>query len=408
MKRVAQKQRRLSFFIVFSIFIRHRSLLSIYCILTLCQRKMSKSNRTSQSDKLDEIREQLILLNENFRETRTFFMEFLENWRQERNSTRDTVLNSLGRITSQVDELNSQMIDLPNVTLLNDTNAIWIKNEAFRIRKSMNKIWRNNLNQRKQAFWNMLKNENTSVIYVDWFSRENAIIPKKFQSKTFANEPEELKKIKEALSLEKMKAQAKLHHAVAVRNKAKFEEKGREMLNEIEKVSSVHVRQQLQELWRNDCKKQEEKSQNLWEVKKSWFKKFEDNEENIANSEDAAPTLPINQDQRRGKRRNARNRQRDGERTAAPERTTETSTTQVTGTEIPLIVEIVATESRNNEERRDNSETQFKIIVDKEVDHRKGTLTITVETTAGLVTIIVPVRIMIGAPVGQITTGGLF
>ena len=206
MKRVAQKQRRLSFFIVFSIFIRHRSLLSIYCILTLCQGKMSKSNRTSQSDKLDEIREQLILLNENFRETRTFFMEFLENWRQERNSTRDTVLNSLGRITSQVDELNSQMIDLPNVTLLNDTNAIWIKNEAFRIRKSMNKIWRNNLNQRKQAFWNMLKNENTSVIYVDWFSRENAIIPKKFQSKTFANEPEELKKIKEALSLEKMKA----------------------------------------------------------------------------------------------------------------------------------------------------------------------------------------------------------
>ena len=201
-------------------------------------------------------------------------------------------MNSLGRITSQVDELNSQMIDLPNVTLLNDTNAIWIKNEAFRIRRSMNKIWRNNLNQRKQAFWNMLKNENTSVIYVDWFSRENAIIPKKFQSKTFANEPEELKKIKEALSLEKMKAQAKLHHAVAVRNKAKFEEKDREMLNEIEKISSVHVRQQLQGLWRNDCKRQEEKSQNLWEAKKSWFKKFEDNGENIANSEDAAPTPP--------------------------------------------------------------------------------------------------------------------
>lgn len=102
------------------------------------------------------------------------------------------------------------------------------------------------------------------------------------------------------------------------------------------------------------------------------------------------------------------NRQRDGETTAAPERTTKTSTTQVSGTEIPLIVEIVATESRNNEERRDNSETQFKIIVNKEVDHRKGTLTITVETTAGFVTIIVPVRIMIGAPVGQITTGGLF
>lgn len=102
------------------------------------------------------------------------------------------------------------------------------------------------------------------------------------------------------------------------------------------------------------------------------------------------------------------NRQTDSETTAAPERTTNTSTTQMTGTETPLIVEIVATESLNNEERRDNSETQLKITVNKEVVHRKGTLTATLKTTAGFVTIIVPVRIMIGAPVGQITTGGLF
>ena len=102
------------------------------------------------------------------------------------------------------------------------------------------------------------------------------------------------------------------------------------------------------------------------------------------------------------------NRQTDGETTAAPERTTNTSTTQMTGTETPLIVEIVATESRNNEERRDNSEAQLKITVNKEIIHREGTLTATLKTTAGLVTIIVPVRIMIGAPEGQITTGGLF
>ena len=43
----------------------------------------------------------------------------------------------------------------------------------YRIQRSMNKIWHNNLNQRKQAFWNMLKNKNTRVIYVDWFYRDN-------------------------------------------------------------------------------------------------------------------------------------------------------------------------------------------------------------------------------------------
>ena len=54
------------------------------------------------------------------------------------------------------------------------------------------------------------------------------------------------------------------------------------------------------------------------------------------------------------------------------------------------------------------STIKLKIAVNKEIDHRKGTLTVTLETTAGFVTIIMPVGIMIGAPVGQITTGGLF
>lgn len=101
------------------------------------------------------------------------------------------------------------------------------------------------------------------------------------------------------------------------------------------------------------------------------------------------------------------NRQTNGE-IAAPERTTNTSITQVVETEIPLIVEIVATESHNKQERGTNSETQLKVAVNREVDHRKGTLTITLETFAGFITVIVPVGIMIGALAGQITTRGLF
>ena len=69
----------------------------------------------------------------------------------------------------------------------------------------------------------MLKNKNTRVIYVDWFYRDN--FPASQRSKK--------KKIKEALSLEKIKAQAKLHHVVAERNKANFKEKDSKMLNEI-------------------------------------------------------------------------------------------------------------------------------------------------------------------------------
>ena len=71
----------------------------------------------------------------------------------------------------------------------------------------------------------MLKNKNTRVIYVDWFYRDNFPASQRSKKKIII--------IKEALSLEKMKAEAKLHHVVAERNKAKFKEKDSKMLNEI-------------------------------------------------------------------------------------------------------------------------------------------------------------------------------
>lgn len=60
--------------------------------------------------------------------------------------------------------------------------------------------------------------------------------------------------------MEKKEGTSQTSPAIAERNKVKLEEKDREMLNEIEKMSSVHVLQQVEGLWRNDCKKQEQKS----------------------------------------------------------------------------------------------------------------------------------------------------
>ena len=73
-----------------------------------------------------------------------------------------------------------------------------------------------------------------------------------------------------------MKAQAKLHDAVAVRNKAKFEEKDREMLDEIEKSLLSTFANNSKSFGGMTVKSKRKNSQNLWEVKKSWFKKFED------------------------------------------------------------------------------------------------------------------------------------
>lgn len=58
--------------------------------------------------------------------------------------------------------------------------------------------------------------------------------------------------------------------------------------------------------------------------------------------------------------------------------------------------------------KKEGPAARLKIAVNKKVDHRKGTLNVTLETTAEFVARVVPVKVMTGAPVGQITTEGLF
>ena len=192
-------------------------------------------------------------------------------------------------------------------------------------------------------FWAL----DTSVIYVDWFSQDKPMIPKKFRSRTFTNEPEEQKKIKERLSVEKMKAQASLFHLTAERNKVKYEEKDREMLNEIEKIPSIHVRQQFQELWKNDCKKKEDKSLNLWEEKKTWLLKQENNTEDTGtnNAEDEIPNSANNRNPRRQRRVNREANNLKEITTGAKTISAETSPTP----------KIVIKETHNNVSRRANS-----------------------------------------------------
>mgnify|MGYP007094452085 CR=1 FL=1 len=55
--------------------------------------------------------------------------------------------------------------------------------------------------------------------------------------------------------------------------------------------------------------------------------------------------------------------------------------------------------------KKEGPAAKLKIAVNKKVDHRKGTLK---ETTAEFVARVVAVKVMTGAPVGQITTEGLF
>ena len=68
-------------------------------------------------------------------------------------------------------------------------------------------MWGNLLNQRKKAFFNAIKSEETVKIYKDLMKRDEIFIPRKLKEKITPQYAEEQKKIKANLNLMKLKAQ---------------------------------------------------------------------------------------------------------------------------------------------------------------------------------------------------------
>ena len=89
------------------------------------------------------------------------------------------------------------------------------------------------------------------------------------------NESGEEREIRHTLSLEKMKAESKILQIKADKSRSQYKQKDDGILAEIAKHQSYHVQQKLEELWYDECQKEEDKSKKMWETKIEWFKQLE-------------------------------------------------------------------------------------------------------------------------------------
>ena len=68
------------------------------------------------------------------------------------------------------------------------------------------------MNQRKQTYWNMLKDKETSKIYLTWSKNDTPVISRKYFRKSIDNEPEDQNMLRTKSALEKLKTESEILH----------------------------------------------------------------------------------------------------------------------------------------------------------------------------------------------------
>ena len=131
------------------------------------------------------------------------------------------------------------------------------------------KNWKDNLNERKMTYFLKYKNEKMSEIYERWYQSEPPVVPKKFKAKQIPGETEEQKKVRLKLSCDKMRCEANIMKIRAENYPVKLaritDEVSKEIFKSYEENSDTA--NQLQELWKRECRSEEEKSARIWSDK---------------------------------------------------------------------------------------------------------------------------------------------
>ena len=139
------------------------------------------------------------------------------------------------------------------------------------------KNWKDNLNERKMTYFLKYKNEKMSEIYERWYQSEPPVVPKKLKAKQIPGETEEQKKVRLELSCDKMRCEANIMKIRAENYAIKLaritDEVSKEIFKSYEENSDTA--NQPQELWKRECRSEEEKSARIWSDKEEFFTKVE-------------------------------------------------------------------------------------------------------------------------------------
>ena len=123
------------------------------------------------------------------------------------------------------------------------------------------------MNQRKQTYWNMLKNLETSKTYLAWNKKGTPVILRKHFPKPINNEPEDQKMLRTKLTVEKLKTKSEILHLRSKQYQQKYENIDMNMVKQIEKMGNCQAQSKLKEIWYEECSREQENSHNIGQKK---------------------------------------------------------------------------------------------------------------------------------------------
>lgn len=225
-----------------------------------------------QGRKLNEISRKLSLILsaiENLTET---LKENQTSARQETSADNSSAITEITNVLTQLSErIPPQTSSQPTTT----TSAPIYEDEASKIKTAMSNLWSYKLNKRKEAYWNMVKNQGHRDKYQDWVEREKIIVPRFLQKKEFTNEHEDQKAVRAKAALNDFKAEIELRDLRAKQHEERYKQLDEEMERCLKTKGDERVINSLLQMWRSETNYQESISVKRWQRSAKWLDDYE-------------------------------------------------------------------------------------------------------------------------------------
>ena len=131
---------------------------------------------------------------------------------------------------------------------------------------------------RKFAYYNQLRSAGIASIYKSFLDKDSPFIPHKFREGRIPGESEARRERMKKLEIMKVKIEVEGLEEECSKHQAIMDEAEKQVENIIGKFDDPAYRQQLKEQWITDIKREEEKSEQVWQKKESFFKELPNNE----------------------------------------------------------------------------------------------------------------------------------
>jgi hypothetical protein len=159
----------------------------------------------------------------------------------------------------------------PALRIQKERDELVLRNEAYRIKQRIKAEWSRILNNRKQAYWKQVNNANHAEYFEKWLNQDNLVLPRKFRIKEIPGEPEEQAAICINVAKSRVRGEITLLCMRAENNQKNVSKLDEEMDQKLKDHASGLALEILQNLWKLECQKEEDKSFSRWQKTETWL-----------------------------------------------------------------------------------------------------------------------------------------